>query len=71
MHGLGQSEYAAPSLDRGDYVALFAPASVKALKKEAEFIGPLHGQAFLGRISSADVADVVGHADFRARLRSA
>lgn len=52
-------------------MGLFTPQSVKALKKEAELIGNLHGQAFLGHISQADVADVVGHEDFRARLRLA
>jgi hypothetical protein len=52
-------------------VALFAPASVKRLRKEAELIGDLFGQAHVGDLSSADVADVVAHSEFRERLQTA
>jgi hypothetical protein len=50
---------------------MFGPASVKQLKKEAEFIGSLFGQAHVGDLSWNDVADVVGNDGFRERLQTA
>ncbi len=52
-------------------MGFFDPPSVKDLRKQAEFVGGLHGQAHLGHIGYGDVRDVVNDADWRAKLRAA
>jgi hypothetical protein len=44
---------------------------VKQLKKEAELIGGLCGQAQVGDLSWADVADVIGNGGSRERMQEA
>jgi hypothetical protein len=44
---------------------------VKELKKEAELIGGMCGQAHVGDLSWSDVDDVIANDGFRERLRAA
>lgn len=50
---------------------MFGPASLKELKQQAEQIGSMCGQAYVGVLSWADFADVVNNEGFRTRLQSA
>ncbi|HEV2122566.1 MAG TPA: hypothetical protein VGW38_07310 [Chloroflexota bacterium] len=50
---------------------LFATPAVKELKQQSEFIGGMHGQVHLGRLSRNDLVDVIQHQGFRSRLRAA
>jgi hypothetical protein len=55
----------------GQPMGLFSTAAMKELKKQAELIGSLHGDAYVGTMQWADVADVVANKDFQTRLRGA
>lgn len=50
---------------------VFGKQSVKELEAKAEQVGLVHAQAYLRRISAADLADYVGNAAIRAELRKA
>lgn len=41
------------------------------MREQAWFIGGLFGQAHLDQLAESDVDDVVQHADFRSKLRTA
>lgn len=50
---------------------LFDPPSVKALKKEGEFIGGLFGSVHLGQLPSADLTELIQSQYQRAKLQEA
>lgn len=52
-------------------MGFFDPPSVKELRKQAEYIGAMHGQVHLGQLSAADVADIVSSGSWKAKLRDA
>jgi uncharacterized protein DUF2510 len=55
----------------GGVVGGFHAAAVAGLARQAELIGSMHGQVYLGVLSADDVADVIQHTGIRAHLQKA
>lgn len=55
----------------GGVVGGLHTAAVGSLVRQAELIGSMHGQVYLGVLSADDVADVIQHTGIRAHLQKA
>src|SRR5581483_7937788 len=55
----------------GGVVGGLHTAAVARLVRQAELIGSMHGQVYLGVLSADDVADVIQHTGIRAHLQKA